>query len=212
MGAIARVEFGQNRPHVPLHRLIVNAQLPRYSLIGKAAGNQFEYFGFSWSQRGATDVVRERSGDVRVHPSCASIHEPNGFQELPSYLTFKNVRLRSGFQRSARENISGERRQHDNPRRGRIGADSINCVNTAHVRHLKIHEGDVGSVSFELLERFAPVARLRDEFQIRLISNQGGKTVPQNGVVIDGKHPYRGRSYIHVFAAMTALRCSCIDA
>ena len=54
--------------------------------------------------------------------------------------------------------------------------------------HLQIHEHDIGVVISELLDGFAPVARLRDQLHIRLGPNQPGNAVTDNRVIVRRKY------------------------
>ena len=57
-----------------------------------------------------------------------------------------------------------------------------------HVRHLEVHQGDVGAEAAELFDRFAAVGGLADERDVGFVSDERRDTFPQERVVVDREH------------------------
>jgi hypothetical protein len=50
--------------------------------------------------------------------------------------------------------------EHDDSRLGKLAANRTDGVHAAHLRHLQVHQRDVGTMSAERLDGFAPVGAL----------------------------------------------------
>jgi hypothetical protein len=73
--------------------------------------------------------------------------------------------------------IAGIRGQHDDASFGKLAANREHRIQTVHLRHLQVHQRDVRAVRTELLNRFSPVRRLRNQTHIRLSGHQRGDPV-----------------------------------
>jgi hypothetical protein len=58
-------------------------------------------------------------------------------------------------------------------------------IQPVHLRHLQVHQSDVGPVRPELLDRFAAIGSFGHQGHVRLCRQQRRNPVPEQGVVID---------------------------
>src|ERR1700736_2352176 len=81
----------------------------------------------------------------------SSIDSPDRLQQFLSQQTLQEITLRAGLERALYLDITGISRQYNNAGSGKLAANRVDRVDTAHGGHLQIHEGDVRAVFSELL-------------------------------------------------------------
>jgi hypothetical protein len=78
--------------------------------------------------------------------------------------------------------------QNDDASFRELATNGADGIDTAHLRHLKVHQSDVRTMRSKLFERLASIGSLRDELHICLIPNQRGNAFAQKWMVIYGQH------------------------
>src|SRR4029453_9415315 len=75
--------------------------------------------------------------------------------------------------------------QHNNPSRGKFGAQGTRRLYAAHHRHAQIHEGNVRLVLTKQLERLRAVWRLSNYRQVRLGVDQRHDALADDVMIVD---------------------------
>ncbi len=100
----------------------------------------------------------------------------------------QQISLCAGFEGSQHLHVTRIGRQHHDSCFGKLVSDRNECINTVHVGHMQIHQGHVGPVCPELLDRFASVRCLANQRHIVLIHDEPGYALAKNGVIVDGQN------------------------
>src|SRR5271165_461100 len=99
----------------------------------------------------------------------------------------EQVSLSSSLERTKNLHIAGVGRQYNHLCVGKFISDSNECLDPIHLRHLQIHQRDVGMEHPELLDGLATVGRLTDHNHVRLNANQSRYSVANQCMVVNRK-------------------------
>jgi len=163
-------------------------ELGRDLLVGMTLRNQLEDSDFTWSQGSVHGMLGDFGSDFRTQPLSTPMNSPDRVQQFFSQQAFQEIPLCARLECALHLGITGVRRQYNDASFGKLAANRVDRVDTAHIWHLQIHERDIGVVISELLDGFAPVARLRDQLHIRLGPNQPDNAVTDNRVIVRRKY------------------------
>ena len=118
----------------------------------------------------------------------------------------EQIGLRAGLERAQRLHIAGIGGQHDDARLRELAADRNDRIEPAHLRHLQIHQRDVGTVRAKLLDGLAPVGGLGDHLHVRLSSDQSHDALADERMIIHRKDPDGGGFAAHDSLGASSLR------
>src|SRR5258705_13751753 len=110
---------------------------------------------------------------------------------------FQEVRPGASFEGAQRLDVAGVRRQDDDVRLWKFAANRNDRIDTVHLRHLQVHQGDIRTVRAELLNRFTSVGRFGDQRHVRLTGDEARDPLAEERMVVDRNNPNRARLSAH---------------
>lgn len=182
--AMCRAKFLHDVLDMNLDRLFRNEETVGNFTVSIALGDASEDLDLTWRQGFIAEVFGKASRDYRRYALFPGMHSPDRIHETFVRHTLQQVRPRPGFQGAANFDISFERRQYDDSRFRKIGANGDQGIHAAHVGQSQIHECYVGPMLPEGFDAFRPIRRFRNEHHIRLIVNDRRDPLAQKRMVV----------------------------
>jgi hypothetical protein len=113
--------------------------------VGIPVCNQPEHFNFPRRQR----IIRSMLGKVRRHLRHDSLeprmNETNGLQQFFPQSALEQVGPSPGLERAQHLGVAHVRGEHDDARGREFSANRDHGIDAVHLRHLQVHQGDVGT-------------------------------------------------------------------
>jgi hypothetical protein len=106
------------------------------------------------------------------------VNSPDGGQQFRANPVLQQVSARAGLERERHLDIARVGGEHDDAGVGELRADRDRGLDPVQVRHLEVHQGDVGEEPAELFDRFASVNGLADERDVGFVSDERRDTLP----------------------------------
>ena len=103
----------------------------------------------------------------------------------------------ASLQRTQYLDIAHVGREYDNFRVREFTPNGGDCIEAAHLRHLQIHQGHIGPMSPESLQRLAPIRSLGHQAHVRLRVEKRGNSLADNMMVVYDENSYGIRFIIH---------------
>src|ERR1700761_5128237 len=100
------------------------------------------------------------------------MHRTNRLQKILSHKALEQVSPSAGFESARNMEVARMGRQDDNSCVGELAANGADRIDTAHLRHLQIHERDVRTMFSELFERLTSVRSFPNQLHVRLSVDQ----------------------------------------
>src|SRR5215472_3446660 len=91
--------------------------------------------------------------------------------------------------------VSGE---YDKSRVRKLAADRDHGIYAVPIRHLQVHERDIGIVFPELLDGLMSTGGFSNNLHVRLITNESGDPFAEKGVIVYYENPNRLEINAHV--------------
>src|SRR5271165_1739287 len=135
--------------------------------------------------------------DLRRHTLVPGMNCTDRLDQLLSQETFQEVSPCAGFESAHNLDIASISGQHDDSCVRELAANCPHCIEAVQLRHLQVHERDVGNVFSELFDRLTPVGGFRDQLHIRLTGDECGNALAEEGVVVYGKYSNQARIIAH---------------
>src|SRR5271157_5032531 len=101
---------------------------------------------------------------------------------------FQQITLCSCFERAKNLYIALIRRQDDDFRIRKLPPNRDDRIEAVHLRHLQIHQRNVGAMRTEQLDSLAAIRSFGDQSQIRLSTDEHGYALPYQGMIVNCKN------------------------
>ena len=102
---------------------------------------------------------------------------------------FEQVTSCSCFECAKNLHIAFVGRQYDDFRIGKFSSNRSDGIEAVHLRHLHVHERDVGSMLTKLLDCLAPIRCLGHQSHIGLRTEKYRDALPYENMIVNGKNP-----------------------
>src|SRR5215469_1728617 len=95
-------------------------------------------------------------------------------------------------------NVAGVSGEYDESRVRKLAADRDHGIDAVPIRHLQVHERDIGIVFPELLDGLMSTGGFSDNLHVSLIINESGDPFAEKGVIVYYKNSNRLEINAHV--------------
>src|SRR5215472_2518478 len=95
-------------------------------------------------------------------------------------------------------NVAGVSGEYDESRVRKLAANGDHGIDAVPIRHLQVHERDIGIVFTELLDGLMSIGSFSDNLHVRLIANESGDPFAEKGVIIYYENSNRLEVNAHV--------------
>src|SRR3954466_6297343 len=131
-------------------------------------------------------MLSDFRGNLSRQALSPGMHSANRLQQFLSQHTLQQVTPGSGFESAKDLEIPRIGCQDDNSCVGELAANRADGVDTAHLRHLQIHERDVRTVFSELFERLTSVRSFPNQLYVRLSVDQHSNAFAKQRMIVYG--------------------------
>jgi hypothetical protein len=95
-------------------------------------------------------------------------------------------------------NVAGVSGEYDESRLRKLAADRDHGIDAVPIRHLQVHERDIGFVFPEMLAGLMPTGGFSNNLHVRLITNESGDPFAEKGVIVYYKNSNQLEISAHV--------------
>src|SRR5713226_4932948 len=169
---------------VNLYSLFSDEELFRDVSIPVSTGNLTEDFYLTRRQVFVAQMLCELCRHLRGNALFPRVDLANHFSQLFGRHALEHVAAGPRFQGALDFHVAFEGRQHDDARLGEFCADGYHRVDTTLVREPEVHESYVWLVLPKLLNGFPRIGGLRYQQHVRLIVDDRGEALAQQGMII----------------------------
>src|SRR4029077_15894594 len=150
-----------------LHCRLTDRKVTGDVLIRVASGDQPEYVNFACRQRVISCVIGQLQSKFCWDPSLSRVDGTDRIEQFPVYVSLEHVPSGTAFEGAQDLGVTAVCCENNDASLRKLSPNSLNCLEPIHLRHLKIHQGYVGSMRSEGLYGFSPIRCLCNQFQVR---------------------------------------------
>src|SRR6266511_563497 len=203
LGPTGHLELRQDARHVVLHGLLGEMELLADLPVGLAVRDEGQDPLLLGGQPGQAlvahqvlalaEAVQDGRGDREVEQALAISDGPDGPDQLAGLDLLEDVPGGPGHDRGEQRLVVGEGRQHDDPGRRAAGPDLPGGLDPGAVFQADVHDHDVGTGPFGLVDGLPDRARLRGDHDVLGGLEEGPDAAAHDLVVVDEHDPERRR-------------------
>ena len=134
MGAIVRLQLGQNAADVTLDCVLYDAEPIGDDLVGTAVRDQFEHLNFSIGQGPIGGTLAEFCRHFRLNERLARVDDSNGVEQVSTERRLQQVPGGTRSKRAQRLDIALVCGEHDDSSAGTRAAEGLDDLDAMEVR------------------------------------------------------------------------------
>src|SRR5271170_3181448 len=170
------------------NRLFRNKKLVGYIAIPVSTRDLLQNLDLAYGKGLVAVVLSQVSSDLGRNPLFASMYLADRFHEFLRWHAFEQVCAGASFESTLNLRVTCKRRENNDSSLRKLRAYGHHRIDAAHIGKAQVHQRDVRCMLPKALDGLPPSGGLGRQHHVRLISNDGGKPLMQQRMIINAEN------------------------